>query len=176
MGFDAAPRMSHAVRADGRRRGARTAQWRVVFIGIGLEPRLQPRPRDPCPEPRPDLRVGRDQAAPERLPGASATRPRHGPLMVCGMVDVFQSLLQNGRIEVGFLGGANRSLRQHGTTVGIVPAPGVRSQRNAIAIPTRTVVSRLSPRAFPETVDHHQPRSPGARTHAPRARLPGAGQ
>src|ERR1044072_7108686 len=46
-------------------------------------------------------------AVPERLP-VSIGDPAlvTGSLMVCGMADVFQYLLQNGRIEVGFLGGA----------------------------------------------------------------------
>ena len=46
-------------------------------------------------------------AVPERLP-VSIGDPAlvTGSLMVCSMADVFQSLLQNGRIEVGFLGGA----------------------------------------------------------------------
>src|SRR5919202_282662 len=46
-------------------------------------------------------------AAPERLP-VSIGDPAlvTGSLMVCSMADVFQLLLQNGRIEVGFLGGA----------------------------------------------------------------------
>src|SRR6476661_6710389 len=80
----------------------------VVFVGIGL-------PNLACNLARathaPNLVLiyesGAIGAAPERLP-VSIGDPSlvTGSLMVCGMVDVFQSLLQNGRIEVGFLGGA----------------------------------------------------------------------
>ena len=45
--------------------------------------------------------------------------------MVCGMADVFQFLLQNGRIEVGFLGGAqiDRYGNINTTVVGDYDAP-----------------------------------------------------
>ena len=80
----------------------------VVFVGIGL-------PNLACNLARathaPDLVLiyesGAVGAVPERLP-VSIGDPSlvTGSLMVCGMADVFQSFLQNGRIEVGFLGGA----------------------------------------------------------------------
>src|SRR4051812_7013915 len=80
----------------------------VVFVGIGL-------PNLACNLARathaPNLVLiyesGAVGAVPERLP-VSIGDPSlvTGSLMVCGMADVFQSLLQNGRIEVGFLGGA----------------------------------------------------------------------
>ena len=83
----------------------------VVFVGIGL-------PNLACNLARathaPNLVLiyesGAVGAVPERLP-VSIGDPSlvTGSLMVCGMADVFQSFLQNGRIEVGFLGGAQTS-------------------------------------------------------------------
>src|SRR6266550_8009149 len=80
----------------------------VVFVGIGL-------PNLACNLARrrhaPSLILiyesGAVGAVPERLP-ISIGDPSlvTGSLMVCGMADVFQLFLQNGRIEVGFLGGA----------------------------------------------------------------------
>src|SRR3990172_7549017 len=80
----------------------------VVFVGIGL-------PNLACNLARathaPNLVLiyesGAIGAVPERLP-VSIGDPSlvTGSLMVCGMADVFQCLLQNGRIGVGFLGGA----------------------------------------------------------------------
>src|SRR5512139_1592403 len=80
----------------------------VVFVGIGL-------PNLACNLARathaPDLVLiyesGAVGAVPERLP-VSIGDPSlvTGSLMVCSMADVFQLFLQNGRIEVGFLGGA----------------------------------------------------------------------
>ena len=65
-------------------------------------------------------------AEPERLP-VSIGDPSlvTGSLMVCGMADVFQFLLQNGRIEVGFLGGAqiDRYGNINTTVVGDYDAP-----------------------------------------------------
>ena len=65
-------------------------------------------------------------AEPERLP-VSIGDPSlvTGSLMVCGMADVFQCLLQNGRIEVGFLGGAqiDRYGNINTTVVGDYDAP-----------------------------------------------------
>ena len=73
--------------------------------------------------------------------------------MVCGMADVFQSLLQNGRIEVGFLGGAqiDRYGNINTTVVGqLRRSPTVRLPGSGgaaeIAIHARrtVVISRLS--------------------------------
>src|SRR4029450_2395560 len=74
----------------------------VVFVGIGL-------PNLACNLARrlhaPNLVLiyesGAVGAVPERLP-VSIGDPSlvTGSLMVCGMADVFQSFLQNGRIEV----------------------------------------------------------------------------
>src|SRR5881628_2496966 len=78
----------------------------VVFVGIGL-------PNLACNLARrthaPNLVLiyesGAVGATPSRLP-VSIGDPAlvTGSLMVCGMADVFQLFLQNGRIEVGFLG------------------------------------------------------------------------
>jgi glutaconate CoA-transferase, subunit B len=107
-----------------------------------------------------------------------------GSLMVCGMADVFQFLLQNGRIEVGFLGGAqiDRYGNINTTVVGSYDAPTVRLPGSGgaaeIAIHARrtVVISRLSRRAFPDSVDFLT--SPGHRMRGrPRVDLgmPGAG-
>jgi glutaconate CoA-transferase subunit B len=104
--------------------------------------------------------------------------------MVCGMADVFQCLLQNGRIQVGFLGGAqiDRYGNINTTVVGPYRRPEVRLPGSGgaaeIAIHARrtVVISRLSRRAFPETVDFIT--SPGHRSHGhTRGELgmPGAG-
>jgi glutaconate CoA-transferase subunit B len=124
-------------------------------------------------------------AVPERLP-VSIGDPSlvTGSLMVCGMADVFQCLLQNGRIEVGFLGGAqiDRFGNINTTVVGDYERPKVRLPGSGgaaeIAIHARriVVIARLSRRAFPESVDFIT--SPGHRMHG-RARaelgMPGAG-
>src|SRR5262245_26887119 len=80
----------------------------VVFVGIGL-------PNTACNLARlthaPNLVLvyesGAVGAVPERLP-LSIGDPAlvTGALMVCAMADVFQALLQRGRIDVGFLVGA----------------------------------------------------------------------
>src|SRR5213082_1633828 len=83
------------------------ADGEVVFVGIGL-PNLACNLARATHAPRLLLiyESGAVGAVPERLP-VSIGDPAlvTGSLMVCGMADVFQCLLQNGRIEVGFLGG-----------------------------------------------------------------------
>jgi glutaconate CoA-transferase subunit B len=124
-------------------------------------------------------------AVPERLP-VSIGDPSlvTGSLMVCGMADVFQSFLQNGRIEVGFLGGAqiDRYGNINTTVVGHYEHPDVRLPGSGgaaeIAIHARrtVVISRLSRRAFPEAVDFIT--SPGHRARGGSRRalgMPGAG-
>ena len=158
----------------------------VVFVGIGL-------PNLACNLARathaPGLVLiyesGAVGAEPERLP-VSIGDPSlvTGSLMVCGMADVFQFLLQNGRIEVGFLGGAqiDRFGNINTTVVGSYDHPAVRLPGSGgaaeIAIHARrtVVISRLSRRAFPESVDFVT--SPGHRTRAGTRRelgMPGAG-
>jgi glutaconate CoA-transferase subunit B len=104
--------------------------------------------------------------------------------MVCGMADVFQFLLQNGRIEVGFLGGAqiDRYGNINTTAVGDYRHPAVRlpgsGGASEIAIHARrtVVISRLSRRSFPAQVDFIT--SPGHRMRGRTRRelgMPGAG-
>ena len=158
----------------------------VVFVGIGL-------PNLACNLARathaPTLVLiyesGAVGAMPERLP-VSIGDPSlvTGSLMVCGMAEVFQSLLQNGRIQVGFLGGAqiDRFGNINTTVVGTYEHPDVRLPGSGgaaeIAIHARrtVVISRLSRRAFPETVDFIT--SPGHRIRGRTRRelgMPGAG-
>jgi len=158
----------------------------VVFVGIGL-------PNLACNLARathaPNLVLiyesGAIGAVPERLP-VSIGDPSlvTGSLMVCGMADVFQCLLQNGRIQVGFLGGAqiDRFGNINTTVVGAYGHPDVRlpgsggAAEIAIHAQRTLVISRLSRRAFPETVDFVT--SPGHRSHGHSRRelgMPGAG-
>jgi glutaconate CoA-transferase subunit B len=158
----------------------------VVFVGIGL-------PNLACNLARaihaPNLVLiyesGAVGAEPERLP-VSIGDPSlvTGSLMVCGMADVFQCLLQNGRIEVGFLGGAqiDRYCNINTTVIGEYARPSVRLPGSGgaaeIAIHARRtlVIGRLSRRAFPETVDFVT--SPGQRIRGRSRRelgMPGAG-
>ncbi|HVE80156.1 MAG TPA: CoA-transferase [Gemmatimonadaceae bacterium] len=158
----------------------------IVFVGIGL-------PNLACNLARalhaPGLVLiyesGAIGAAPERLPisiGDPALVP--GSLMVAGMADVFQLVLQGGRIEVGFLGGAqiDRWGNINTTVIGDYERPKVRLPGSGgaaeIAVHARRtlLVSRLSPRTFPERVDFIT--SPGHRgPHGARRDLgmPGAG-
>jgi len=158
----------------------------VVFVGIGL-------PNLACNLARathaPNLVLiyesGAIGAVPERLP-VSIGDPSlvTGSLMVCGMADVFQCLLQNGRIGVGFLGGAqiDRYGNINTTVVGAYDRPDVRlpgsggAAEIAIHAHRTLVISRLSRRAFPEAVDFIT--SPGHRMHGRtrrELRMPGAG-
>ncbi len=135
----------------------------VVFVGIGL-------PNLACNLARethaPNLVLiyesGAVGAVPERLP-VSIGDPAlvTGSLMVCSMADVFQYFLQNGRIEVGLLGGAqiDRYGNINTTVVGEYAAPSVRLPGSGgaaeIAIHARrsVVITRLDRRVFPEGVD-----------------------
>jgi glutaconate CoA-transferase, subunit B len=158
----------------------------VVFVGIGL-------PNLACNLARathaPNLVLiyesGAVGAVPERLP-VSIGDPAlvTGSLMVCSMADVFQSLLQNGRIEVGFLGSAqiDRFGNINTTVVGSYQHPTVRLPGSGgaaeIAIHARRtlVISRLDRRAFPEAVDFitspgHQAKGRNRQEHG----MPGAG-
>jgi glutaconate CoA-transferase, subunit B len=158
----------------------------IVFVGIGL-------PNLACNLARathaPGLVLiyesGAVGALPERLP-VSIGDPSlvTGSLMVCGMADIFQLFLQGGRIEVGFLGGAqiDRYGNINTTVVGDYGHPKVRLPGSGgaaeIAVHARrtVIISRLSTRAFPERVDFIT--SPGNRSHG-RSRqewgMPGAG-
>ena len=143
----------------------------VVFVGIGL-------PNLACNLARrthaPNLVLiyesGAVGATPTRLP-VSIGDPAlvTGSLMVCGMADVFQLFLQNGRIEVGFLGGAqvDRYGNINTTVIGSYAQPKVRlpgsggAAEIAIHAQRILIVAKLSPRGFPERVDFLT--SPGQR-------------
>ncbi len=158
----------------------------VTFVGIGL-------PNLACNLARalqaPDLVLiyesGAVGAVPERLP-VSIGDPSlvTGSLMVCSMADVFQLFLQNGKIEVGFLGGAQ--IDQWGnintTTIGSYAKPKVRLPGSGgaaeIAVHAKRVliISRLNNRAFPAQVDFIT--SPGQRCRGKTRKelgMPGAG-
>ena len=158
----------------------------VVFVGIGL-------PNLACNLARlthaPNLVMiyesGAVGARPERLP-LSIGDPSlvTGSLMICGMADVFQLLLQNGRIEVGFLGGAqvDRYGNINTTVVGDYEHPKVRlpgsggAPEIAIHAKRTLVIARLDKRAFPERVDFIT--SPGHRARGgtrSELNMPGAG-
>jgi len=147
----------------------------VVFVGIGL-------PNLACNLARathaPGLILiyesGAVGAVPDRLP-VSIGDPAlvTGSLMVASMADIFQSFLQNGKIQVGFLGGAqiDRWGNINTTVVGDYGKPKVRlpgaGGASAIAISAQRtlVISKLSKRAFPENVDFVT--SPGMRYPGP---------
>ncbi len=162
------------------------ADGEVVFVGIGL-------PNLACNLARrihaPSLVLvyesGAVGAVPERLP-VSIGDPAlvAGALMVCGMADLFQGLLQNGRIDVGLLGAAqiDRWGNVNTTAIGDYARPRVRlpGSGGATEIATHArrtlLISPLSRRAFPADVDFVT--SPGHRCRG-RSRdelgLPGAG-
>src|SRR5918998_6541447 len=158
----------------------------VVFVGIGL-PNLACNLARATHAPRLVLiyESGAVGAVPERLP-VSIGDPAlvTGSLMVCSMADVFQCFLQNGRIEVGLLGGAqiDRYGNINTTVVGDYGQPVVRlpgsggAAEIAIHAGRTVVISRLDRRVFPERVDFVT--SPGLRAKGrSRAELgiPGAG-
>jgi glutaconate CoA-transferase subunit B len=135
----------------------------VVLVGIGL-------PNLACNLARathaPNLVLiyesGAVGAVPERLP-VSIGDPAlvTGSLMVAAMADVFQLMLQNGRIDVGFLGGAqiDRFGNINTTVIGSYERPTVRlpgsggAAEIAIHAKRTLVISQLDARAFPAEVD-----------------------
>jgi glutaconate CoA-transferase, subunit B len=135
----------------------------VVFVGIGL-------PNLACNLARathaPNLVLiyesGAVGAVPDRLP-VSIGDPAlvTGSLAVASMADVFQFYLQGGRIQVGFLGGAqiDRYGNINSTVIGPYDRPKVRLPGSGgaceIAIHAKRViiVAPLSPRSFPATVE-----------------------
>jgi glutaconate CoA-transferase, subunit B len=160
--------------------------YETVFVGIGL-------PNLACNLARvthaPNLVLiyesGAVGAVPERIP-VSIGDPAlvTGSLMVCSMLDVFQLFLQSGRIDVGFLGGAqiDRFGNINTTVLGSYERPRVRlpgsggAPEIAIHAKRTLVVARLDRRAFPERVDFVT--SPGHRSHGRSRRqlgIPGAG-
>ncbi len=158
----------------------------VVFVGIGL-------PNLACNLARathaPNLVMiyesGAVGAIPDRVPPSIGDPALvTGSLMVCGMADIFQSFLQNGRIEVGFLGGAqvDRYGNINTTVIGPYGRPKVRlpGSGGACEIATHAkrtlIVTRLNKRAFPADVDFVT--SPGGASKGKPRRewgLPGAG-
>jgi glutaconate CoA-transferase subunit B len=167
----------------------------VVFVGIGL-------PNLACNLARathaPDLFLiyesGAIGAVPSRLP-VSIGDPClvTDSLSVVSQADVFQSYLQNGLIEVGFLGGAqvDRYGNINTTAIGSYLDPQIRlpGSGGACEIATHSkkvlLILRMTPKSFVETCDFVT--SPGSRfaSKAPSAcasgtsrtqlRLPGAG-
>jgi len=135
----------------------------VVFVGIGL-------PNLACNLARathaPNLVLiyesGAVGAVPDRLP-VSIGDPAlvTGSLAVASMADIFQCYLQGGRIQVGFLGGAqvDRYGNINSTVIGNYEHPKVRLPGSGgaceIAIHAQRVivVAPLSPRSFPAQVD-----------------------
>lgn len=135
----------------------------VVFVGIGL-------PNLACNLARrrhaPNLVLlyesGAVGATPERLP-ISIGDPAlvTNSLSVCSMYDVFNLYLQGGRIDVGFLQGAqiDRFGNLNTTVVGSYEAPDVRLPGSGgaceIAIHAKSVfvICPQSRRAFPDAVD-----------------------
>lgn len=158
----------------------------VVFVGIGL-------PNLACNFARathaPNLVMiyesGAVGAVPDRVPPSIGDPSLvTGSLMVATMSDIFQLFLQNGRIEVGFLGGAQ--IDKYGnlntTVVGSYAAPKVRLPGSGgaceIAIFARRlfIVMKLNKRAFLDKVDFIT--SPGMASHGKHRRdwnMPGAG-
>ena len=141
----------------------------VVFVGIGL-------PNLACNLARathaPNLVLvyesGAVGAVPERLP-VSIGDPAlvTDSLGVASMADVFQFYLQGGRIDVGFLGGAqvDRYANINSTVIGPYAKPKVRLPGSGgaceIAVHAKRVivVAPLSARSFPAEVDFYT--SPG---------------
>ncbi|MFA5139323.1 MAG: CoA-transferase [Elusimicrobiota bacterium] len=135
----------------------------VVFVGIGL-PNLACNLARAMHAPRLVLiyESGAVGAVPDRLP-VSIGDPSlvTGSLMVSSMADIFQSFLQGGKIQVGFLGGAqiDRWGNINTTVIGGYGKPKVRlpgaGGASAIAISAQRtlVVSKLNKRAFPEKVE-----------------------
>ena len=135
----------------------------VVFVGIGL-------PNLACNLARathaPNLVLiyesGAVGAVPDRLP-VSIGDPAlvTDSLAVASMADIFQFYLQGGRIQVGFLGGAqvDRYGNINSTVIGPYDKPKVRLPGSggaceiAIHAERVIVVAPLSPRSFPAAVD-----------------------
>ncbi|MDD5629464.1 MAG: CoA-transferase subunit beta [Elusimicrobia bacterium] len=144
----------------------------VVFVGIGL-PNLACNlaRRTHAPNMCLIYESGAVGAAPERVPPSIGDPALvTGSLMVASMQDIFQAMLQNGKIQVGFLGGAqiDRYGNINTTVVGDYRKPKVRLPGSGgaceIAIHAQRVllVAKLDRRAFPEQVDFIT--SPGARS------------
>jgi glutaconate CoA-transferase subunit B len=135
----------------------------VVFVGIGL-PNLACNLARATHAPNMTLiyESGAVGAVPDRVPPSIGDPALvTGSLMVTSMADIFQSFLQNGKIQIGFLGGAqvDRFGNINTTAVGPYDAPKVRlpgsGGASEIAAHAQRVliVTKLDKRAFPEKVD-----------------------
>ena len=158
----------------------------VLFVGIGL-------PNLACNFARathaPNLcmiyEAGAVGAVPERVPPSIGDPTLvTGSIMVSSMAEIFQFFLQNGKIEIGFLGGAqiDRYGNLNTTVVGPYDTPKVRLPGSggaceiAIYAKRTLVVMKLNKRAFPEKVDFIT--SPGMRSLGKSRKewgMPGAG-
>lgn len=135
----------------------------VVFVGIGL-PNLACNLARATHAPNMTLiyESGAVGAVPERVPPSIGDPALvTGSLMVTSMADVFQSFLQNGKIQIGFLGGAqvDKLGNINTTSVGPYSEPKVRlpGSGGACEIAQHAlkvlIVTKLDKRAFPEKVD-----------------------
>jgi glutaconate CoA-transferase subunit B len=135
----------------------------VVFVGIGL-PNLACNLARATHAPNMTLiyESGAVGAIPDRVPPSIGDPALvTGSLMVTSMADIFQSFLQNGKIQLGFLGGAqvDKFGNINTTAVGPYGAPKVRlpgsGGASEIAAHAQRVliVTKLDKRAFPEKVD-----------------------
>jgi glutaconate CoA-transferase subunit B len=135
----------------------------VVFVGIGL-PNLACNLARATHAPNMTLiyESGAVGAIPDRVPPSIGDPALvTGSLQVTSMADIFQSFLQNGKIQIGFLGGAqvDKFGRINTTVVGPYDAPKVRlpgsGGASEIAAHAQRVliVTKLDKRAFPEKVD-----------------------
>jgi glutaconate CoA-transferase subunit B len=135
----------------------------VVFVGIGL-------PNLACNLARathaPDMTLiyesGAVGAVPDRVPPSIGDPALvTGSLMVTSMSDIFQNFLQNGKIQIGFLGGAQVDKRGNINTTAVGPyaSPKVRlpGSGGACEIAQHAqrvlIVTKLDKRAFPDKVD-----------------------
>ena len=123
----------------------------VVFVGIGL-PNLACNLARATHAPNMTLiyESGAVGAVPERVPPSIGDPALvTGSLMVTSMADIFQSFLQNGKIQVGFLGGAqvDKMGNINTTAVGSYQAPKVR-------LPGSGGACERYPR--PARADHHR--------------------
>jgi glutaconate CoA-transferase, subunit B len=135
----------------------------VVFVGIGL-PNLACNLARRMHAPRLVLiyESGAVGATPERLP-ISIGDPAlvTNSLSVCSMFDIFSYYLQGGRIDVGFLQGAqiDRFGNLNTTVIGDYREPSVRLPGSGGACEIAILASKLliiapqSKRSFPERVD-----------------------
>src|SRR3990167_3331475 len=135
----------------------------VVFVGIGL-PNLACNLARATHAPNMTLiyESGAVGAVPERVPPSIGDPALvTGSLMVTSMSDIFQCFLQNGKIQIGFLGGAQVDKRGNINTTAVGPyaSPKVRlpGSGGACEIAQHAqrvlIVTKLDKRAFPETVD-----------------------